>query len=184
MNTKAPRDCSTASAIGCAGKRENKTPIQASMASGVCWISPCSRCPVSAACQDQTCFWSAQSMATKAPKLGSPEEMGCGWLFTLPPFSQAPRFRERLIVESWNRSRRHLSISFWKRSRLPLLEPLLENIECWPVELVAAGGLQPHLSLIRSDCTTVTFNSRNSGLSGVAFACLDGSHGYRRSLHC
>src|SRR5881275_129630 len=87
-------------------------------------------------------------MATNAPKLGSSEERGSGWLFTLPPFWQAPRFRERLIVESWNRSRRHLSISFWKRSRLPLLEPLLENIECWPVELVAAGGLQLQLSLI------------------------------------
>src|SRR5204862_2900254 len=49
-----------------------------------------------------------------------------------------------------NRSRRHLSISFWKRSRLPLLEPLLENLECWPVEFVAAGGLQPWFSLSAS----------------------------------
>src|SRR5215471_408678 len=64
--------------------------------------------------------------------------------------SQAPRFREELIVESWKRSRRHLSISFWKRSRLALLEPLLENIGCWPVELVAAGGLQLWLSLFRA----------------------------------
>src|SRR6266513_1113330 len=67
--------------------------------------------------------------------------MGLWLAIHVASFWQAPRFRERLIVESWNRSRRHLSISFWKRSRLPLLEPLLENIECWPVELVAAGGL-------------------------------------------
>ena len=55
-------------------------------------------------------------------------------------FGQALCFRERLIVESWlfRTASEHVVL---ETKRLPLLETLLVNIGCWPVELVAAGGL-------------------------------------------
>jgi hypothetical protein len=55
-------------------------------------------------------------------------------------FGQALCSRERLIVESWlfRTASEHVVL---ETKRLPLLEILLVNIGCWPVELVAAGGL-------------------------------------------
>src|SRR5512144_1844286 len=89
-------------------------------------------------------------MATNAPKLGSSKERDCGWLFTLPPLAGAssPRKAYSRVLESFQTTSEHLVL---ETKLAPALEPLLENIECWPVELVAAGGLQLWLSLFCRD---------------------------------
>src|ERR1044071_2847434 len=62
------------------------------------------------------------------------------FLWTSSFFSQAPCFRERLIVESWwfqTTSEDLVS----ETQQLPPLEPLSEDIECLAKVPVAAGGL-------------------------------------------
>jgi hypothetical protein len=51
--------------------RPDEAAARAATASGLCSISPRSRRPESAGCNDQACFLSPQSMATKAAKRGS-----------------------------------------------------------------------------------------------------------------
>src|ERR1039458_7129163 len=71
MNTSAPRDCSTATATGWPSKRADSMDTQDPTASGLCSISPRSRRSEPAACNDQACFRSPQSMPTIAVNLGS-----------------------------------------------------------------------------------------------------------------
>src|ERR1700753_4160091 len=100
MNTRAPRDCSTATAMGRPPNREDNIVTHDSTASGVCLISPCSRTAESFGCSAQTCFRSAQSMATKAAKEGC-ETTVSSLIWADRAFFQALCFREKLIVESW-----------------------------------------------------------------------------------
>src|SRR5450631_3000205 len=110
MKTRAPRDCSIATATGWAPKRAPSARTHAPTASGLCSISPRSRPPPFAGCSDQACLLSPQSIARKAASR----------VLVVRTAS------ENLVLET---------------QQLPLLETLLENIECWPVVLVAAGGL-------------------------------------------
>src|ERR1700758_2826248 len=139
MNTRAPRDCSTATAMGRPPNREDNIVTHDSTASGVCLISPCSRTAESFGCSAQTCFRSAQSMATKAANAGC-EKKDPSLILADLTVCQALCFREKLIVESWL-FRTASEYLVQETKQFPLLEPLSENIECSGIELVAAGRL-------------------------------------------
>src|SRR6185369_8175550 len=138
MKTRGPRDCSTATAIGWLPKRAPSIVTQAPTASGLCSISPRSRRSASAGCSDQTCLLSPQSMATKAAKRGSSAlfttfiSTSSNWAGALFPRMAYSRV---LVVRTASEN------VVRETKRLPLRETLLVNIGCWPVELVAAGGL-------------------------------------------
>ena len=58
--------------------------------------------------------------------------------------------------------------------QLPLLETLLENIECWPVVLVAAGGLLILFMLVQAS------GDREARLTPLASTVLSGARGLKR----
>jgi hypothetical protein len=65
-HSRAPRFCSSATAMRCPGNCNSNSQTQASTASGLASSSPRCRLDEPAFCKAQMCFWSAQSMATQA----------------------------------------------------------------------------------------------------------------------